>query len=437
MQISVERVDELNRKLTVQVPEQTISEKVESRLKSLARSAKFDGFRPGKVPATLIRKRYGNQVREEVLSDLIESTFAQAVRDEKLRPAGLPEITAKAAGEGQGLEYEAAFEIFPEFVLMPVETLNLTRYTSVIGDEDVDRMLNRLREQRRTWQVVDRSAASGDRVTIDFQGDVGGEAIAAEPIRNFTVVLGGNQIVPGFEEQLAGASGGVHLSFDTTFPDDYANSQWAGKTGHFEVDVREVAESVLPNLDEEFARGFGIEDGSVEALRKDVTENMDREMRRALKARTKTVVLDALYEKNPLTLPKSLVEAELAELLAPYMESAKKGGKVPDESEMRQRYEPLARRRVALALILGKLIELNNIKAEPKRVREAVEDLARSYEQPDQVIHWYYSNQKHLQEVENLVVEDQVVEWVLEKANVRDEAIGFQDLMQASAQNAG
>lgn len=435
MQISVERIDELNRKVTVQVPEKTISDKIESRLKSLAREAKFDGFRPGKVPATLIRKRYGNKVREEVLGDLIETTFAKAVRDEKLRPAGLPQITAKAAGDGQGLEYEAAFEIFPEFVLMPVQTLEVKRYTTDLAEQDVDGMLQRLREQRRTWVTVDRPAAMNDRVTIDFDGQVGEEQIAEGKVENFAMILGGKQLLPGFEEQLVGAPAGSHHSLAIEFPTDFQNEKWAGRSGRFEVDVLEVAESVLPDIDGEFARTFGIEDGDLDALRQDVKQNIEREMNRALKSRTKTAVLDALYDKNPLTLPKALVESEVKDLLAPYFESAQKGGQVPDEAVLRQRYEPLARRRVALALILGKLIELNQIKADPKRVRETVEELARSYEQPEQVIHWYYSNQDHLREVENLVLEDQAVDWVLARAQVREETLAFQELMQTAPQN--
>jgi trigger factor len=419
--------------VTVQVPEAAIREKVESRLQSLARDAKFDGFRPGKVPATLIRKRFGAKVREEVLGDLIETSFAQAVRDEKLRPAGLPQINTKSFGEGEGLEYGAAFEVFPEFVLMPVETLEAKRFVSAVSDEEVDRMIERLREQRRTWQAVERPSASGDRVTVHFDGSVDGEKLAEQKIENFPVVLGGNQTIPGFEDQLTGATAGAQLSFDLEFPADYHNNKWAGKAGHFDVDVVVVEESVLPPLDAEFAKSLGVESGDLSALRTDVTENMEREMNRALKSRTKTALMDLLYQRNPITLPTTLVESEIKDLITPQLEQASKAGQTVDEGALRERYDSIARRRVALALILNKLIEINQLKANPKKVRETVEELAASYEQPEQVIHWYYSNPDHLREVENLVLEDEVVAWVLERARVIDETIGFQELMQPGA----
>lgn len=430
MQISVERIDELNRKLTVQVPEATIRERVNSRLQSLAREAKFDGFRPGKVPATLIKKRFGAKVREEVLGDLIESTFAQAVRDEKLRPAGMPNISTKAADEGSGLEYEAAFEVFPEFVLMPVETLDVKRFGSSISEQDVDGMIERLRDQRRSWRSVERPAVTGDRVTVHFSGNVDGESLSEERIENFPVVLGGNQTLPGFEGKLEGAIAGGTLVFDLEFPADYHNTKWAGKSGHFDVEVARVEESVLPELDAEFAKSLGIEDGDLEALRRDVRENMEREMQRGLKSRTKTALMDTLYQRNSIVLPNTLVESEIKDLIAPQVERAGKSGQSVDQAALRDKYEPLARRRVALALILNQLIEVNQLKANPKKVRETVEEMAASYEHPDQVIHWYYSNADHLREIENLVLEDEVVAWVLERARVTDETIGFQELMQ-------
>jgi trigger factor len=288
MQVSVERIDDLNRKLTVQVPEDTIRQQVENRLKSLAREAKFDGFRPGKVPSAVIRKRFGKKVREEVLSDLIESTFTRALQDEKLRPAGLPQITAKGGVEGEGFVYEAAFEVFPEFVPMPVETLEIRRYTSRVTEQDVDDMVQRLREQRRTWREVERGAAMNDRLIISVEGAIDGERLGDGKIENFPFIMGGRQLFEGFGDKLMGALAGTHHGFDLDFPKDYQNPQWAGKTGHFEVDVTKVEEPAVPELDAEFVKSFGIEDGDLEALRQDVKQNMEREMNRALKARTKS-----------------------------------------------------------------------------------------------------------------------------------------------------
>ncbi len=435
MQVSVERIDDLNRKLTVQVPEDTIRQQVESRLKSLAREAKFDGFRPGKVPSAVIRKRYGKRVREEVLSDLIESTFTRALKDEKLRPTGLPEITAKGGVEGEGFVYEAAFEVFPEFVPMPVETLEVKRCTSSVTEQDVDDMLRRLREQRGTWREVERGAGMNDRLIIAVEGTIDGERVGEGKLENFPYIIGGGQLFPGFSEKLAGALPGTHHGFDLEFPADHPNSRWAGKTGHFEVDVATVQELVVPELDAEFVKSFGIEDGDLDALRSDVRQNMEREMNRALKTRTKSGVMDVLLQTNTLHLPVSLVQRQLQELLSAHRDAAKAAGQQPDEAALRERYDGVARRRVALGLILNKFIDLNQMKADPKRVRAAVEDLAESYEQPEQVVHWYYSNEDHLREVENLALEDQVIEWILGRARVTEEAVAFRDLVQQSTTN--
>lgn len=435
MQVSVERIDDVNRRLTVQVPEATIREQVENRLRSLAREAKFDGFRPGKVPSSLVRKRFGDKVRQEVLSDLIESTFARAVRDEKLRPAGLPQITTKGGVDGESFVYEAAFEVFPEFVLMPVETLEVKRYVSSVTETDVDGMIGRLREQRRTWREVLRGAELNDRVILTFEGTADGERMGDGKVENFALVLGGHQLFEGFGEKLLGAQAGTHRAFDLPFPIDYHIAQWAGKSGHFEVDVTRVEEPVVPDLDTDFVRSFGIEDGDLDAWRLDVRQNMEREMARALKSRTKTALMDVLLQQNAVNLPVSLVERELKELVSAHVESAKAAGREVNEAALRERYEAVARRRVALALILNKLVELNQLKVDPKKVRAAVEDLADGYEQPEQVVHWYYSNEKHLREVENLVLEDQVVEWILGRARVNEETVEFRELVQTAAQN--
>jgi trigger factor len=430
MQVSVETTSELSRKMTIQVPEDKIQEEIASRLKSLSNRVKVDGFRPGKVPHSVIQKRYGQQVREEVLSDMIQSTFYEAVRDEKLKPAGAPQITAHKADEGQGLEYEANFEVMPEFAPAPLETLEVKRYVSEVTDEDVETMIQRLREQRKSWRGVERPAAEGDRVTIAFEGWDGEESFTDGRVDNFPVVLGSKSMIPGFEEKLIGAAAGAKLEFELAFPEDYPGAKLAGKTGRFAVEVSKVEESVLPEVDAEFARSFGIEDGDVAAFRNDIRSNMEREMRRALQAKTKTSVMDALYARNAITLPNALVEGELEDLMAPYQEAARKRKQSLDEAKLKEQLDPLARRRVALALILGKIIEAHNLTVDAKRVRETVDDLAASYEQPEEVVRWYYAEKPRLREIENVVLEDQIVDLVLEKANAVEEKIGFQELMQ-------
>jgi trigger factor len=432
MQVSVESISELSRKLTVQVPEEQIQKQVSSRLQSLSHRVKIDGFRPGKAPHSVLKKRYGQQVREEVLSEMIQSTFKDAVRDERLKPIGAPQITAHKADEGEGLEYEANFEVFPEFVPMPLETLEVRRYVSEVTDADVDLMIQRLRDQRRTWHATERPAGAGDRLTIAFEGFDGEESFTNGRAEDFPVVLGTGQMIPGFEEHLNGAVAGAQMEFEVAFPEDYPGPRMAGKTGRFVVEVAKVEESRLPELGAEFLSAFGIEDGDIEAFRAEIRGNMEREMRRALKTKTKVSVMDTLHGRNTIALPGALVQDEINNLAKPYLDQARERKQPLDEAALKGRLEPVARRRVALALVLGRIIDDYGIAPDPSRVRAAVEDLALSYEEPAEVVRWYYADKGRLQEVENMVREDQIVDLVLEKGAASEERIGFQELMQAA-----
>ncbi|QJD30889.1 trigger factor [Methylococcus geothermalis] len=428
MQVSVEAVSELNRKMTVNVPEEKIREEVESRLKSLTREVRLDGFRPGKAPSGLIRKRYGAQVRQEVLSEMIQSSFQQAVNDENLKPAGMPRITATAIGDGEGLSYIADFEVLPEFELAPLEDLQCRRFTSEVTDGDLDAMIQRLREQRRIWRAVERPAALNDQVVIHFEGKLDHESFTDGRVENFRIVLGSGQLIPGFEDKLVGAERGARMSFDLEFPAEYDNEKLAGKMASFDVEVAEINESVLPEVDADFVKAFGV-DGDVEAFKSDVRDNMEREMRRALKVRTKSAVLDALLAANSFTLPEVLVADELNDLLQPYHKAAEQGNPGVELETLKERYTPLAKRRVALGLILSKLIDANKLSVDRKRVRATIEEQARSYENPDQVVNWYYSDKNNLREIENLVLEEQVVDLILSKAAVTDQSVDFAKLM--------
>jgi len=429
MQVAVESTSELNRKMTISVPEDKIRQQVESRLQSLAHKVKVDGFRPGKVPNSVVRKRYGQQVREEVLTDLIQSTFHDALRDEQLKPAGAPEIKAIKADEGEGLEYEASFEIMPEFVPMPLETLEVKRFVSSVEEADIDRMIDQLREQRKTWLDVERPSAEGDKVTIAFEGTQNGVTFTQGRVKDFAVVLGSGYMIPGFEDQLTGQAVGANIEFDLQFPPEYPTENLAGQTGHFVVEIRSIQEPHLPELDADFARLFGIEEGDIQALREDIRVNMEREMNRALKTRAKSSVMDALYDKNTVLLPKVLVQDELNDLAKPYRESARKNKQALDEDTLKGNLEPLAKRRVALSLILGKLIDAHGVKLDPNRVRAAVEELAASYEQPPEVVRWYYAESSRLREIENMVFEDQIVDLIFEKAASTEVSMPFQTLM--------
>ena len=436
MQVSVEATSELSRKMTVTVSEEKISQQVNSKLQSLSGNVKIDGFRPGKVPQAVIKKRYGQQVREEVVSDLIQSSFYDAVRDEKLNPAGAPQIKANKIAEGEGLEYEATFEIIPEFVLMPLETLEVKQFTSKVDESDIDRMVDRLRDQKKTWETVDRKSKSEDRIVISFEGVHEGENFTNGKTEDFPVVIGSGQMIPGFEDKLIGLSAGDKTEFDIEFPKEYPSEKLAGNTAHFTIEVARVEEPRLPVLDADFVKSFGVSSGDVAELRGDILNNMEREMTRALKNRTKSSVMDQLFDRNTLQLPEVLIQDELEDLLKPYRESARKHKQNLDEVALKEQLSPLARRRVALALILGKVIDAHGVKVDPARVRQSVEEMAASYEDPEEVARWYYADQTRLREIENMVLEDQIVDLVIGKAKTTQEAIDFQALMMAAGSPA-
>ena len=432
MQVSVEATSELSRKMTVTVPEEKISQQVNARLQSMSGKVKIDGFRPGKVPQAVIKKRYGEEVRQEVVSDLLQSSFYDAVREQKLNPAGAPQIKANKIAEGEGLEYEATFEIIPDFVPMPLETLEVKQFASKVDDSDVDRMLERLGEQRKTFETVERASQKDDRIVIAFEGTHDGENFTNGKTENFPVIIGSGQMIPGFEDKLIGLSAGGKTEFHIEFPKEYPNEKLSGSTAHFVIEVARVEEPKLPVIDAEFVKGFGVESGDIAELRQDIKSNMEREMNRALKNRTKSSVMDQLFERNTLQLPEVLLKDELEELLKPYRESARKHKQDLDEAALKEQLAPLAKRRVALALILGKVIDAHGVKVEDARVRQAVEDLASSYEDPQEVVRWYYADKTRLREIENMVLEDQIVDLVVGKAKTSSESIDFQALMTAA-----
>lgn len=436
MQVSVEATSELSRKMTVTVSEEKISQQVNSKLQSLSGNVKIDGFRPGKVPQAVVKKRYGQQVREEVVSDLIQSSFYDAVREEKLNPAGAPQIKANKIAEGEGLEYEATFEIIPEFVLMPLETLEVKQFTSKVEESDIDRMIDRLRDQKKTWETVERKSKSEDRIVISFEGVHEGENFTNGKTEDFPVIIGSGQMIPGFEDKLIGLAAGEKIEFDIEFPKEYPSEKLAGNTAHFSIEVARVEEPKLPEQDAEFVKSFGVASGDVAELRGDILSNMEREMKRALKNRTKSSVMDQLFDRNTLQLPEVLIQDELEDLLKPYRESARKHKQDLDEAGLKEQLSPLAKRRVALALILGKVIDAHGVKVDPARVRQSVEEMAASYEDPEEVVRWYYADQTRLREIENMVLEDQIVDLVIGKAKTAQEAIDFQALMMAAGSPA-
>ena len=428
MQVSVEKTSELSRKMTVSVPEEVVQEKMAARLKSLAREVKIDGFRPGKVPQHVVQKMYGDRVRGEIAGDLIQATYYEALQDQNLRPAGHPHI--HSSDEAEGFKYTAEFEVYPEISLEGVEQLEVLRPVSTVQEADVDDMIEKLRTQKKEWKAVKRASKKQDRVTINFSGTSEGENFTDGKVEAYQVEIGANQMIPGFEKNLTGLKAGDNKTFEVSFPEEYGNEKLAGKAAEFEVEVTNVEGPVLPKVDEAFIKAYGVEDGSVDSFRADIKNNMERELEQALRGKLKTAVMDALYEKIQIAVPNTLIDQEVENMMKPYLETAKRQKmKLEDLKLPRDVFEDQAKRRVALGLILGEIIHKNDIKVDGDKVRATIEDMAKSYERPEDVINWYYSDESRLNDVQQMVLEDQTIEWLVARAKVSDETINFNDVM--------
>ena len=430
MQVSVENVGALGRRMQVEIPESRVEGEVQGRLQDMARNARLPGFRPGKVPFKVIAKRFGSQVREEVVGELVRSTFYDAVVQEKLRPAGNPTIEPVTAAAGAGLSYTASFDVFPELDAPGVEGMVVRRPVAEVTEADIDQMIDTLRRQRRTWTQVERAAATGDRVTMDFDGFVDGERQDRTSGQAMTVELGSGRLLDGFEDGLVGLASGDEKSLDLAFPDSYPAEDLAGKPVQFRVTVSKVEEGVLPELDAEFSKAFGVSDGGLEAFRGEVRRNMERELSDTIRMRVKERVMDALLDANPLEVPESLVREEAETLVNQRKQEFAQQGLDPAALDLRgAMFEEQARRRVSLGLLLAEVVKRNDIKADPAKVRERVESIASTYEQPQEVVAWYYGDRSRLGEIESSILEESVVEWILQRAGVEEETSSFDALM--------
>ena len=438
MQVTVEESSGLNRTLKVQIPEDTIKKSVDKKIKSLGGKAKIPGFRPGKVPQKLIRDRYGAQARQEVISDLLQSSFKEALSEKDMVPAGTPEITDMQADAGNGLEYTASFEVFPEIEIKPCSDLELKRTVCEITNQDVDEMVEKLREQNREWDAVERVSKTGDRVKISYSylAETDDESVKEGSSEEAWVLVGQPSSMPAFDEKLENVTSGEHLDFSVVFPDDYKHAGLAGKSAKFELDVLAVEEPRLPEVDEEFIKKFAVEEGTIEAFRRELLNNLEREKKSALKQRQKSDVLQALFDNNTVAVPQVMVDSELKELLKPYQEAAEKQNAEVDDAELEARLTEEAKRRVTLSLILGDIVQKNSLQPDQNRIIEMVEEIASGYEDPNALAEWYLNDQERLQQIQQSVLEDQAVEWVLGQANVVDQKLSFSELMGVDA-NAG
>ncbi len=432
MQVSVESKNGLERKITVSVPAEKIETEIQKRLQSLTAKAKIQGFRPGKVPLSVVKRTYGAQVQQEVEGEILQSTFYEAITQEKLKLANTPQMDLKARVQGQAFEYSATFEVYPEITLASFEGVEIEKSIAEITDADVDSVIERLRTQKVEWKVADsRASKHGDKLTIDYQGFMDGKPFDGGEGKAVPIELGSKRMIKGFETQLEGAKLGESRTLDLTFPENYQSIELAGKPAKFEVTVITVEEPILPEVNEEFIKGIGIAAGTEEALRKDVKESMEKELNEKIKLALKQGVMDKLLEINQIEVPNSLIDKEIEVLktrsgLTPEQMSSLQSG--PDV--LSSSLEKEARRRVTLGLVLSETVKQNNIKAEPKKIRELVENIAAGYDKPQEVVQYYYSDNTRLAEVESIALENETVEWITAQLTLKDVKTTFDALMK-------
>lgn len=430
MQVSVETTDGLERKMTIAVPSVQVDSAVNARLQEAAKSVRLNGFRKGKIPFKVIKSKFGKGVRQEVVGELMSQTYYDAINQESLKPAGQPKIEPTNIEEGKDLEFVATFEVYPEIILPDFSKLEVERLNADINDTDIDEMIETLRQQKQTWEVIEREAADQDMTNIDYLGKKDGEEFEGGAAQGANLVLGSERMIPGFEAGIIGKKAGDEFTLSLKFPTEYHNDDLAGAAVEFDITLNSVSEQVLPEVNEEFYKSFGVEEGDVEAFREEVSNNMRREMKTTSRNKLKTKVMDALIAAVDVTVPESLVSNEILQLKSQALQQM--GGAqgadpsmLPDEL-----FKEQADRRVILGLVLGEIIGQQNLQADPAKVRESVEELAATYESPDDVINWYYGNKEQLATIESAVVEDQVFDYIIEESVVTDTEVSYQEIIK-------
>ncbi|AXM95484.1 trigger factor [Pseudomonas plecoglossicida] len=428
MQVSVENTSALERRMTIAVPAERVENEVNKRLQQTAKRAKVAGFRPGKVPMSVIRQRFEADARQEAFGDLVQASFYEAIVEQKLNPAGAPAVEPKSFEKGKDLEFVAVFEVFPEFTVAGLESINVERLSAEVADADLDNMLEVLRKQNVRFEAVERAAEKDDQVNIDFVGKIDGEAFAGGSAQGTQLVLGSGRMIPGFEDGLVGAKAGEERVVNVTFPEDYQNLDLAGKAAEFTITVNSVSAPQLPELNEEFFAQFGIKESTLEGFRTEVRKNMERELRQAIKTKVKNQVMDGLLAANPIEVPKALLENEVNRLRVQAVQQF--GGNIKPEQLPAELFEEQAKRRVVLGLIVAEVVKQFELKPDDTKVREMIEEMASAYQEPEQVIAWYYKNDQQLNEVRSVVLEEQVVDTVLQKATVTDKSVSYEDAVK-------
>jgi trigger factor len=433
MQVSVENTSALERRLTVTVPGQEIQGKVETKLRELCKEVRIKGFRPGRVPMSVVKQRYGKQVRQDILNETIQMSLQQAIQDEDLRPASMPSLEAEPKNEDGGdFEFSALVEVYPEIGELDVGTMEIERPDCEVKDGDIDEMLQTLRKQRKAWNAVERTAQADDQVLLDYVAETEEGRVPAAGNQRLTIIMGES----GFdelEEAIVSIPAGEEKNVELTFPEDFRESALAGKKASVDLTVVSVSEGSLPELDEEFIQGFGIEDGDLEAFKVEIQNNLERELKQATSTVLKARLIEALLKASPdLEVPASIVRQEAAGMVAQILQAQ---GQQVEPEQMESLVEPFMERaegRVRAGLLIGELAQQNNIQIDPAKVRAAIDSAASTYEEPAEVVQMYYNNQQLMQQVESSVLEEQVVDWVLENAKVTPREMNFQDVMDAA-----
>jgi trigger factor len=437
MQVTIETTTGLERRLTVGVPAEKVDRQVEQKLQKAATQVKLDGFRPGKVPMKVLRQRFGAGVRQEVLGDVINQSFMEAVVQEKLEPAGQPRIETKENTPGRDLQYTATFEVYPEVALAELSGVKVETPTAAVTSEDVDKMIELFRNQQGSWQDVERAAADGDQLMIDFAGTKDGEEFEGGSAEDSELVLGSKRMIPGFEDGLIGAKAGDEKVLALTFPEDYHSEDLKGAAVEFKVTVKSVAERVQAEMNEEFFEKYGVS-GDEATFLEEVQSNMERELKNATRRTVKQRVMDQLLEMHEVQLPEALVAAEVDALRRQAMQQF---GNLPEGLDVNsilpaEMFKEQAEKRASLGLILKEVVKAESVKADLASIRSEIEEIASTYEEPEEVVNYYYGNQELLQSVENMVIENQVIDAILAKADVSEVEQNYEDII-AAAQAAG
>lgn len=428
MQVSVETTQGLGRRVTITIPAADIQTAVDSELKKAAKTVRIDGFRKGHVPMSMVKQRYGMSVLNDVLGDLMQRNFINAIIENKVNPVGAPDYKPEQYKEGEDFVYSVEFEVFPEIELKDLESIEVVKPVVTVKDEDVDNMLETLRKQQAEWKDKDGEVAAEDRVTVDFNGSIDGEEFEGGKAEDFVLAMGQGRMIPGFEEGVIGHKAGEEFTIDVTFPEDYHAENLKGKKAQFAINLKKVEERELPELTEEFIKRFGIADGSVDGLRAEVRKNMERELKNAIRTRVKSQVIDGLVKANEVDVPAAAVDSEIEVL---QRQAAQRFG--GDEKQAlqlpRELFEEQAKRRVIVGLLLGEVINSNELKAEDDRVNALIDEMASAYEDPSEVVEFYNKNEQLMNNIRNLALEEQAVEKILANAKVTEKETNFTELM--------